>query len=235
MTESWTFQGFPKGKVRLTSIPEQFFTEILPHIESVHVIKVLLYIFWVLNQRDGNIRYVRLSEMETDEKFLAGLDPDRVVSKNLLYSALKDAVDQNLLLKIIPADGEDQLYFVNTDRSRSVQQLFETGNWKPGLEKYLPISLDQVKPNVFALFEQNIGLLTPLLAEKLKLAEQEYPATWLADAIGIAVENNIRKWSYIEAILKSWRERGKDDENRRNTQENYSRYIEGEFARFIKH
>lgn len=235
MTKKQVFQGFPKGKVRLTSIPEQFFTEILPQIDSLNALKVMLYVFWVLNQRDGNIRYVRLSELEADEIFLEGLEAGQGDHLEALRHALDFCVAENLLLCIQSEDIKETVYFANTDRSRSVMALFQAGKWKPGLEKYLPISLNQVKPNIFALYEQNVGMLTPLLAEKLKLAEQEYPEEWIADAVTIAVENNIRKWSYIEAILKSWQERGKDDENRRNTQENYGRYIEGEFARFIKH
>ena len=228
------FDGFSPGKVRLTPIPEQVFTEILPNINSANTLKIILYTFWVLNQRDGNIRYMRLSEYLNDPKLLDGLDVGKGTREIVLKEALDEAIQANVLFRIT-GDDEEQYIFINTDRSRSLQRLFQSGKWKPGQERYLPISLDQVKPNIFQLYEQNIGLLTPLLAEKLKLAEQEYPEQWLADAFKIAIENNIRKWTYIEAVLKSWQERGRDDENRRNTQENYSRYIEGEFSRFIKH
>ena len=38
------------------------------------------------------------------------------------------------------------------------------------------------RPSIFSLYEQNIGLLTPLLAEQLVEAERRYPAGWIEDA-----------------------------------------------------
>jgi DnaD/phage-associated family protein len=64
--------------------------------------------------------------------------------------------------------------------------------------------------NIYELYEQEIGIITPKTADLLKEAEQEYPAPWIAEAIGIAVERNARNWRYCEAILKRWKAEGKD-------------------------
>lgn len=66
-------------------------------------------------------------------------------------------------------------------------------------------------PNIYTLYEQNIGALTPLLADTLKDAEQTYPQPWIADAMLLAVKNNKRNWKYCEAILRRWNTEGKDD------------------------
>jgi DnaD/phage-associated family protein len=66
------------------------------------------------------------------------------------------------------------------------------------------------KPNIFTLYEENIGLLTSMIAEELKDAEKTYPASWIEDAMREAVRSNRRKWSYIAAILESWAQKGKD-------------------------
>jgi DnaD/phage-associated family protein len=86
------------------------------------------------------------------------------------------------------------------------------------------------------LYEQNIGALTPLLAERLQEAENEYPVAWIESAIEIAVANNVRKWRYVEAILEDWKTKGRDDqEDRRDLEETRQRYLGGEFAEYIKH
>ncbi len=55
--------------------------------------------------------------------------------------------------------------------------------------------------NIFELYEQNIGALSPLLVEELKAAEQEYTTEWIEEAIREAVLNNVRHWKYVRAIL----------------------------------
>ena len=64
--------------------------------------------------------------------------------------------------------------------------------------------------NVFRVYENEIGLLTPMLADKLKDAEKDYPHAWIIDAIRIAGEQNKRSWAYCEAILKRWKAEGRD-------------------------
>jgi len=62
--------------------------------------------------------------------------------------------------------------------------------------------------NIFQLYEQNIGPMTPFMAEKLKAAEKEYPPDWIPKAFEKAVEQNVRKWAYIHRILENWRRDG---------------------------
>jgi DnaD/phage-associated family protein len=66
------------------------------------------------------------------------------------------------------------------------------------------------KPNIFTLYEQNIGPLTPMVAEILKADSETYPESWLREAMQEAVSRNIRNWKYVQAILKSWQEKGRD-------------------------
>ena len=68
------------------------------------------------------------------------------------------------------------------------------------------------RPNIYTLYEQNIGLLLPLVAEELREAEQEYPREWVEAAFREAVQQNKRKWSYIRAILRRWASDGKGGE-----------------------
>jgi DnaD/phage-associated family protein len=58
--------------------------------------------------------------------------------------------------------------------------------------------------NLFTIYEQNFGPLTPMIAETLQDAEKTYPAEWIENAMSEAVANNKRNWKYVEAILKRW-------------------------------
>lgn len=65
------------------------------------------------------------------------------------------------------------------------------------------------RPNIFVLYEQNIGLLSPLIADQLRDAADQYPPEWIEAAFREAVQQNKRKWSYISAILRRWETEGK--------------------------
>jgi DnaD/phage-associated family protein len=64
--------------------------------------------------------------------------------------------------------------------------------------------------SIYALYEQNIGPLTPLVAEELRDAEELYPQEWLRPAFERAAARNKRNWRYVEAILKRWAAEGPD-------------------------
>jgi len=77
---------------------------------------------------------------------------------------------------------------------------------------YHRLSVEVERPNIYTLYEQNIGLLLPLVAEELREAEEQYPWEWVEAAFREAVQQNKRKWSYIRAILKRWEIEGKGGE-----------------------
>jgi len=96
-----------------------------------------------------------------------------------------------------------------------------------------PVKLQPERPNIYALYEQNIGPLTPILSETLQEAEKNYPLEWIEDAIRIAVVKNVRTWRYVEAILRSWKEKGRDGTDRETTEENRKRDSEGKFSDYV--
>ena len=86
---------------------------------------------------------------------------------------------------------------------------------------------------MFKLYEENIGPLTPLIADALKDAEEKYPANGLRKRLRLAVKNNKRNWKYVEAILKRWKEEGKHGKkDQQNPDKSSERYTDSEFAEF---
>jgi len=228
------FEGFPGGKVRLTRIPAQFFSELLPQIDHLAELKVTLYTLWFLDQMEGNFRWLRDSDFIQDKCFLEGLGKEPLLA---LQEGLQQAVTRGTLLKTqVPGeDGAEDYYFLNSARGRAAVDAIIKGHWQPTGGTHQPIALDLERPNIYKLYEDNIGPLTPMIAESLKDAEQTYSPEWIEDAVRIAVENNVRRWRYIQAILQSWQKEGRNEQNRGDTEKDRRRYIEGPFAEFIKH
>lgn len=65
------------------------------------------------------------------------------------------------------------------------------------------------RPNAFAIYEQEIGVLTKNVADLLVDDLNTYPSEWVEDAIREASRNNVRKLSYVEGILKKWKADGR--------------------------
>jgi DNA replication protein len=231
------FQGFSESKGRSTPIPAQFFSELLPEINHLGELKVLLYLVWRLNHLEGRFRYLRQADFLTDERFMQGLSEHVSEREAVLEDALERLVVRGALLRVsVPQEqGQNCFYFMNSPKGRAAVEAIQQGKWRPVEMPAAPISLDQERPNIFRLYEEHLGPLTPMIAETLRDAEQTYPLDWLEDAIRIAVENNVRRWRYVDAILRSWKEKGRDEQDRQGTEKDRRRYIEGEFADYIEH
>lgn len=72
---------------------------------------------------------------------------------------------------------------------------------------------DDSRPTIFTLYEQNIGLLTPMAADSLKDIAAEFPADWIPEAFKIAVEANARKMNYVRGVLDRWKRDGRGAPN----------------------
>ncbi len=229
-----TFNGFPTGTTRLTAIPNPLFSELLPSIDHLAELKMILYSFWFLSRSEGDFPYLSRDELAKDSLLLDALSGPL---KGL--EALDDALERcvargSLLMATLEMGGDPQgFYFLNGPNGRAAVEAIEAGKWRPSGESEAPLELRLERPNIFNLYEKNIGPLTPMIADRLRDAEQTYPEDWIVDAIQIAVDNNVRKWRYVEAILQDWMETGKyEREDRGDTERARRRYQQGQFADF---
>lgn len=227
------FSGFPSGKVHMTPVPAPFFSELMPEIDHLGEMKVTLYAIWFLDRLEAPVRYLTYEDFASDTLLVQGLGDGG------LDEALERAVQRGTLLRVAAAGeaGSEQevYYFLNTPRGRAAVQSIEAGLWRPQIQEHPPVSLDVERPNIYRLYEENIGPLTPMIADMLREAEQTYRPEWIEEAIRTAVQNNVRRWKYVEAILRSWQEEGRDGANRRDSEKDRRKYIEGEYADFIEH
>jgi DNA replication protein len=219
------FDGFAKGKQQTILLPERFFSDLLPLIDNLNALRLTLHCFWALHQREGEHRFLRHADLAGDAGLLALLG-----GQEALTTALDQIVAGGVLLAVrLPAPSET-IYFMNTEKGRLSVAALEVGHWQPGTTT--PIGQIFQQPNLFALYEQNIGPLTPMLADTLRDAEQTYPEAWLSDAIRAAVENNKRSWRYVQAILRRWEQEGRTDVGKSTDKDSapnpYLRYFEDE-------
>lgn len=222
--EMKTFSGFASGKVRLIGLPRSVFTDLVPLIDDLAELKLTLHILWRLRQEQGKTRYLSFEDLASDEILLASLGEtsDENDSMTVLQAALSRAVDRGSLLRVEPGEGANTeiLYFANSPKGRAAARSISQGEWPEDTELH-------DRPNIFTLYEQNIGMLTPLIAEELREAEQAYPASWIHEAFREAVSLNKRSWRYIHAILERWTAEGKDEgEGRRSPEAERRKYLE---------
>lgn len=224
------FAGFPDGKIRITPVPNRFFSDLLPHIDHQGELKVTLYCFWRLALKEGQIRYLSRDEFLNDDTLIGGLATHREEAENLLNESLERACSRGTLLqvKIGNNSGDERVYFLNTPKGRAAVKGIQLGKWHPSTNAEVPISVQIERPNIFILYEQNIGPLTPLIADELHDAEEAYPSHWVKDAFRLAVQNNARSWRYVLAILERWQVEGRDDsgKGRGNTEKSRRRYLD---------
>ena len=224
------FPGFPDGKVGFTRIPGPFFSELLPQINHLGELKVTLYALWQLDRMGGEVRYLQERDFLDDDIFMQGMAPSPQEAQATLQESLDRAVQRGtFLLATVQLDDERHLYFFNTSRGRAAVDAIKNGDWRPSGDHRLPVELGPERPSIYRLYEQNIGPMTPLLADTLQEAEDIYPAEWIEEAFRIAVEKNERNWRYVEAILRRWHERGYDGrETRRDTEKSRRQYADWE-------
>jgi DNA replication protein len=204
------FKGFP-AQSRLVRIPEAFFQEILPGINDLDELRVSLYTLWYLERLESPIKFLKVSDYLRDGAFMASLGEN---SREHLFNGLSKAVARGTLLSTDeqPTPSLDAIVLANTPRGQAVIAAIKSGKYNVDQLADLPAQMDILRPNIFVLYEQNIGAITPMMAEILKDAEALYPPGWIEEAIELAVQNNSRRWKYVEAILRKWKENGRDGE-----------------------
>jgi DnaD/phage-associated family protein len=204
-------------------VPDPLLGLLLEQIQDLAELKVVLRGVWLRNQKRGALRAVSRREFLSDPVLLRGLAFQGAPPQEHILRGLELAVRDGVFLwrgPVRPPDGpgdrDGELYLLNTYQDR--QALAQGGGEAAGggLDSP-PVDLGDAAasrpgegPNIFALYEDNIGTFGPIIAAKLQEAETQYPAAWIAEAFSIGVAQNKRNWAYIEAILRRWAAEGKD-------------------------
>ena len=201
-------------------LPDVFFQRLLREITALEELKVTLYALWRLEHMDGPFR--ALAEADFDAAEL-GLGAEET------QSGLDAAVTRGSLLR--SSHAGQTAYFINSPQGRAAAQAFVQAGWP---DSATVSSAPLERPNVFRLYEENIGPLTPLIADALNDAESTYPPEWVAEAIDLAVKHNKRNWKYSEAILRRWKDEGRaEKQSGRDDQASRQHDVEDKIKKFV--
>jgi DnaD/phage-associated family protein len=238
------FPGFP-DRMELVPVPGAIFGTLLREIDDLAELKTLLHVLRLLHAQPRAPRYVRRASLLADAALLdaIGAAPGRSPEQTIKV-ALDLAVRRGTLLSVQVIDGtaEEECYLLNTRANERIVQQVMSGERTFGELGPAPAPRDpapsQDRPSIFELYEQNIGLLTPLLAEELRDAIDTYPAGWIEDAFREAVAQNRRSWRYARRILERWASRGRGTSGatwrRPDPPEDPRRYLEGRYDRLVR-
>ena len=191
------------------SLPDSFFTQAVPKIQDLAELKVVLYVAYLILRKPDHTQFVTYKELNAESCRLSA-----ELGEETLHQALDSAVEHGTLLH-------------------------STLNITGMLEDVYSLTVDSRQPptiNIFAIYEQNIGMITPLIAEELKEAERIYPPQWIEEAFKEAVVLNKRIWRYIKRILERWDSEGKDSgEYKRDIKKDGpDKYIKGKYGHLVK-
>jgi DnaD/phage-associated family protein len=232
-----SFGGFPSN-MQFTPVPNLFMNALMPGMDSPEL-KTMLYIFQTIYSKKGAPRFASLSELLSSAPLIASMKTEGKTGAEAVKSALDMAVKRGAILDLeVVQDGkQEHLYFLNTASDREAVERIKSGELKlPKIEAIKPAVMPVEHKDVFSLYEENIGMLTPMIAEEIKDALSQYPEEWIRDAIHESVDANKRNWRYIARILERWTTEGKKDGTHRrdNQKEDPDKYIRGPYGHLIQ-
>jgi DNA replication protein len=234
------FDGFQE-KAEITPLPSILLTDILQRIDDINEIKTIVYVFWLLSRRKGYPQMVTLNELRNSELMETQATDSMKSGEELLAGTLENAVGHGVLIDLtFERNGKiEKAYCINTASNRKAIEKIRNGEIV--LPDIVPVRGIRVEDrdtvDIYRLYEQNIGIITPMIAEKLKEAEEHYSQEWIHEAFKEAVLLNKRNWRYIERILERWTTEGKDDgkSGRYSKKErDPDRYIRGKYGHMVE-
>lgn len=200
------FAGFAAGG-RATAVPNAFFTGVLPQIDDPAEMIITLYFFFLWQQVRRYPKHVTYNDLATEAPLRQALSHLSGGTDAALREGLSLAVKRGTVLRASAGGVDSEVYLLNVAAAqKTLQRLTKAQVAETEAEAMGP------PPNVFSLYENNIGAISPLIVQDLVDSEERYPAEWLEAAFREAVRQNKRSWRYIQRILERWALEGPDYE-----------------------
>ncbi len=203
------FSGFPRG-VRSTPVPNPVFGELLEQVDDLAEMRCTLRLVWLLHQKKGSPRWVSHRELMDDRALLRAASAGGGDAEAEVRRGLGLALRRGTILASRGADAGSEQYTLNTEEGRraAASGAADGADGDAGTTAW---EGPGERPNIYGLYEDNIGMLSPMIAEELREAEELYPQSWIEDAFREAVRANRRSWRYVSAILERWEREGRSD------------------------
>jgi DnaD/phage-associated family protein len=201
------------------ALPASLLTEIIPAMTDISEVQVVLAAARLAIGAGAIDRPIEEPLIARDRALRRAL---RVVGSanepdNRIATGLELAVGRGVLVRFRTVDRRDERvwYVIATPVARQSVERMVSGSMPPPASLWHGDHAPRVepeRPTIFRLYEQNVGLLSPLIAEQLVRALEKYPREWIEDAIGEAAAYNKRSLRYIQRILQNWAANGRGDQ-----------------------
>lgn len=193
-----------------TPVPDPLLGDVLNAIDSLAELKCILRALWHIHRKKGALRCVTLAELRDDPVLRGALDREEI------EDAMNGGARRGIFAKgnVTTDRGRVALFVLNQESHRAALRRAMAGEIAlPAVDEIEAVAPARRKkrPNVFDLYEQEIGMITPVVADELKAAETEYPKEWIETAVREAALSGRRSWPYVRAILQRWNKEGKSD------------------------
>ena len=213
-------------------IPATLLSRLVREVWSPLEIKVVLAIAGLGGFRDP----VREESVLIDEGLATGTRTDGSARSTVarLLEAIELATARGIVFRLVDDEGDYWLLLGVEENRRRIRAGLtpaesESMRWRG--------TLRVERPSIFTLYEQNVGLVTPIIADRLVEAIERYPESWVEDAIEEAVAYNRRNWRYIQRILENWASEGRTDEaNRGDPSRDFNRdkHLRGKYSHLFR-
>ena len=196
--------GFPLADdYAVTRVPNVALGRMLASVDDVRVIKLVLRAIWLIARQRGYPRYITEQHLRRDRILSVVLPNERA-----FQDCLTSAFDLGILVEVtshgtecIMLNTESAHRSVATGTDDSDEMASDADGWDEPASTHLPA-------DAFRAYEENIGTLTPMTRERILVALEDFTDEDISRAVRIAVENETRSWTYINAILRRWLREG---------------------------
>jgi len=193
-------QGFP------ITISNNILEKSIENFNDITELKIFLRILYLIHQKQ-NMNIISFDEISKDNVISKLLENSNLLNETQKPKILTQVCDGLIIKGVInqkiytnSITGEKKKIFFIDSFTEDDIQTNQTRN----------TDLNTEKPNnIFQLYEDNIGMLNPMIVDELIEAENKFPFNWIIDAVKESVTRNKRNWKYIHTILDTWNREGK--------------------------
>jgi DnaD/phage-associated family protein len=200
------FEGFPTGTKSLP-VPSLLLGSLLAKINDIAELKCILRLLWYTAQVSGSPKWVEERTLLSDSVLNEALGSQAEIRRGVAAALARGTL----------IGANSRLLIATPENRRSIAAI--TAGLAKDNDALGPVQelTTRETPNVYALYEANIGILTPMVADHLRDAEATYPLEWIEAAIREATESNARSWRYMSTILERWSTEGRQPRRGRGT------------------
>ena len=203
-------KGFPlPDDYAATRVPNVVLGRVLSSVEDPDVLRLILRAIWLLEHQRGYPRYITARDLRSDRVLSLALN-DAPKFERVLASVLELGVLAEVTV------GGKKCLMLNTESAKRASldspntfdaQDEEADGWDAP-------AAASTSANAFQAYEENIGVLSPMIRESILAALEDFTDEDITHAVRIAVENENRSWSFVAGVLRRWAREGIPNERR---------------------